>query len=144
MTDDRRSLPLPAHLAVYVGLSAGAYAIGLAAVTALQSGAEAAVAAERAPLTRGIEEVGAGHDELAARLDRAQAAYQAAADAYAAVAGPLGDVQDGLAGLASKVAAIDGASRSLPSSVKLPAVTRVVRTTSLPAVHATTGASGAK
>jgi hypothetical protein len=141
MTDGRR-FALPAHLAAYVGASAGIYAITLAAVTGIQSQADATAAAQRAPLVQGIAELGAGHDELSARLERAQAAYQAAAAAYAAVGGPLADVQLGLSSLADKVAAIDGASRTLPTSVKLPSVSRVVRTTSVPAVHTTTGASG--
>lgn len=141
---DRRALALPAHLAAYLGVSAGVYAVALAAVTGIQSQTDAAVAAQRAPVMQGIAELAAGHDEMAARLARAQAAYQDAAAAYAAVGGPLADVQLGLSSLADKVAAIDGASRTLPTSVKLPSVSRVVRTTSVPTTHTTTGASGVK
>lgn len=142
-TDDRRRLPLPAHLVIYASLSAGAYAVLLAGVTALESGAEAQQAADRAPLVSGIAEVSAGHDALAARLARARAAYEAAAAAYGEAGGPLSDLHAALGTLATTVGQIDGASRSLPTSLKLPTVARSVASGTVPTVQAVTGASGA-
>ena len=59
-----RSIRLPAHLGVLMGLSAGAYALFLAAVTGLQSLAESQLAADRAQataaLTRQVGELAVG------------------------------------------------------------------------------------
>ena len=63
MTESRR----PIHLAVLVGVSAGAYAISLAGVTALQSTTDARIAAERAPADHAVDVMAVGHDRLSRR-----------------------------------------------------------------------------
>lgn len=137
MTDARR----PHHVAVFLGLSAGAYALSLAAVTALQARSEAAVAADRAPTARAIDMLAAQHDSLEADARRAGLTYGQAAGAYDRVGQAMADVEAQLAGLATIVADVDGAARALPDHVALPRISRTVSTVR-PTVHATTAASG--
>jgi len=137
MTERRR----PVHLAVALGVSAGVYAVSLAAVTGLQAGTDAAVATERAPAVDALAKLKSGNDRLAAKIDAAGAAYGAAADSYREAARGLDGLDGRLAALAKSVAGIEGAAVSLPARVPLPSVTRA-RTVTVPTVHATTGASG--
>jgi hypothetical protein len=138
MTEPRR----PLHLAVFLGLSAGAYAVSLGGVTALQAQSEAAVRVDRVPTAQAIAAIAAGHDSLEARANRAAAAYSRATDAYAMVGQTMADVEAQLSELAGVVGTIEGAAQSLPSRVAQPRVTRAVTAVSRPAVHATTAASG--
>lgn len=138
MTDTRR----PLHIAVFLGLSAGAYAVSLAGVTALQAQSEASVLVDRAPTAQAIAEISARHDALEASADRAATAYRRAAGAYDAVGQTLTDVEAQLSGLADVVGTIQGAAQDLPTRVALPQVSRAVTAVSRPAVHATTAASG--
>lgn len=133
---------IPAHLGIILGLSTGAYALALAAVTGLQSTTEAATRLERAPTIAAIGELTAGHDRLTARLDAARAAYEAAAGAYAGAGLQVADLEARLNELAAAVTEVSGTAASLPSGVKLPPVSRTVSAISAPAVQATTGASG--
>lgn len=142
MTDPRRDRSIPAHVFVYLGLSAGTYAVALAGVTALESATEASQIAQRAPLVQALGDISAGHDLLAARLDRAKAAYADAAAAYGVATSPLAQLDASLEALATQVAAIDGTARSLPASVALPKVATTVTTAAVPKTQATTGASG--
>ena len=139
-----RSRPL--HVLAFLGLSAGAYAASLAAVTVQQAQSEAAVTLDRAPTTQAIGQISAGHDALAAAADRATAAYDRAVSGYDALGRTLADVEAQLADLSGTVGTIEGAAKGLPSRVALPATTRVVSRTvvqaAAPTVHATTGASG--
>jgi hypothetical protein len=137
MTERRR----PVHLAVALGVSAGVYAVSLAAVTGLQADADAALAIERAPAVAAIAELKGRNDRLAARINAVGAAYGAAADRYRDVARGLDALDGPLAALATTVAGIEGATTSLPARAPLPTVSRV-STMSAPTVHATTGASG--
>lgn len=138
----RLELHLPAHIGVFLGASTAAYAVTLAGVTALQAQGEAALIADRAPVVAGIDSIAARNEQLAAALSAAGTEYQAASDAYVANGGRLADLEQALAALASKVAQIDGVSRSLPAGVNLPKVARRVTTSTAPATSATTGASG--
>jgi hypothetical protein len=138
MTEARR----PLHVAVFLGLSAGAYAVSLAGVTALQAQSEAAVLVDRAPTAQAIAEIAAWHDALEATADRASAAYQRAAGAYDTAGQTLADVEAQLSGLADVVGTIQGAAQGLPSRVALPRVSRAATAVSRPTVHATTAASG--
>jgi len=143
MTDGRRpSLVIPAHLGVILGLSTGAYALTLAAVTGLQASAEATARTERAPTVAAIEDLVAGHDRLGARLDAARAAYESAAGTYADAGIEVADLEARLAELAAAVTQVSGTAASLPTGVKLPPVTRTVTTVSAPTTQATSGASG--
>jgi hypothetical protein len=143
MTDDRRSaMSVPAHLGVILGLSTGAYALTLAAVTGLQSSAEAATRMERAPTIAAIDTMAADHDRLTARLDAARTAYEAAAGVYGDAGLQVADLGVRLDALAAAVNEVSGTASSLPSSVQLPPVSRSVAKVAAPASQATTGASG--
>jgi hypothetical protein len=143
-TDDGRPrITVPAHLGVLLGLSTGAYALSLAAVTGLQSSAEAAWSAERAPTIATLDEMAAGHDRLAARLESARAAYEAAAGVYGLAGLEVADLENRLNALAAAVGEVSGTAAALPGGVKLPPVsTSVVVKVSPPVSQATTGASG--
>lgn len=139
MTERRR----PVHLAVLVGVSTSAYAITLAGVTALQSGADASVIADRAPAAHAAEQLADGHDRIEDRLETAQRSYVAAAARYDRLGPSMTDMESGLDALGRRVTKVSGAANALPGRVKLPSLssgTRVVTRTTV--VHATTGASG--
>lgn len=138
MTEHRR----PLHVGVFLGLSAGAYALSLATVTALQAQSEASVMADRAPTSRAIVELAAQHDLLEADARDAGLLYERATGAYDRVGRTLGDVEAQLGTLARVVEAVDGAARALPDRVALPPVSRAITRVGPPAVHATTAASG--
>lgn len=138
-----RRFPVPAHVAVLMGLSAGAYALSLAAVTGLQSTTEAGLAVDRAPAIAAIDAARRAHGELERRLEATRRAYEAAAAAYASTGDGFVAMEARLAELAGVVTEINGSAASLPTSVKLPAVTRTVSAGAAPVVHATTTASGA-
>lgn len=139
---DRRVPRIPPHVVVMLGATTAGYALALAGVAGLQAKTEAALTADRAPALDAVGTVGSSHDRLTARLDEAADAYAAAADEYRTAGGALDALQAELGDLASIVAEIDGVSRSLPASVRLPpVVTNVVRVR-VPTTHGTTGASG--
>lgn len=142
MTAQRTFLGLPAHVVVMFGASTAGYALMLAAVTGLQSHSEALLAAARRPAVDGVAQLASGHEELTAQLQAAQASYNATVAAYTAAGGSLDTLTQQLGVLSSLVGEIDGVSRSMPTTVKLPVVrssTSSVRTTT----QSTTGASGA-
>jgi hypothetical protein len=138
MTETRR----PLHVGAFLGLSAGAYAISLAAVTALQVQSESAVMVDRGPTAQAIEQLSASNDRLASRTQQVGRTYDQATGAYDQVGRTLADIEAQLAALADVVGAVDGAALALPDRVALPRVTRPVTPVSRPTVHATTAASG--
>ena len=138
---DRTWLGLPSHVVVMLGASTATYALVLAGVAGLQSRSEADLAALRAPTVEGLDSLSAGHDALGARLKAAQDAYNAAVQAYADAGGSLDAVEVNLGAFAAVVAQIDGVSRSMPTTVKLPAV-RKSSGAGAPATQGTTRASG--
>jgi hypothetical protein len=138
MTDTRR----PLHVGVFVGLSAGVYALGLAGVTALQAQSEAAIAADRIPTADAISQLASQNASLEASARRAGFAYDRAMRAYDRIGQTMAEVEGRLGELAATVQAVDGASRALPDRVALPRVNRTVTSIKIPTVHATTCASG--
>lgn len=138
MSDGRR----PLHVGVFVGLSAGVYALSLAGVTALQARSEATIAADRVPTADAISQVAAQNDILEANAGRAGLAFDQAMSAYDRVGKTLGEIEGRLGELAKTAQAVDGASRALPDRIALPTVNRTVTTIKSPTVHATTAASG--
>lgn len=136
------SLRLPMHVGVLLGASTAAYAVTLAAVTGLQAASEADLIAERAPAIAGVHDLAARNQDLGDALVVAGQRYDGLNRAYAAAGGRLTALEAALADLATSVQAIDGVSRSLPASVPLPKITRVV-VSGAPATNATTSASGA-
>ncbi len=126
-----------------LGVSTAAYAVTLAGVTGLQAASEAAQIAERAPVVAGVQDVHGRNQRLAHDLAAAANEYQMEADAYQGVGPRLAELETALAGLATSVQSIDGVSRSLPSHISLPTVSRVsAPAAGAPATSATTGASG--
>jgi hypothetical protein len=137
---------IPQHIVVLLSATTAGYAAMLAGVTAIQADHEAALMAQRAPAAADVAALGAAHDRLATRLESARAAYAEAADGYARASVVLDAVDAELAGLASAVAEIDGVSRNLPTTVRVPVQRTVVRVkapqSKAPQTHATTSASG--
>jgi hypothetical protein len=142
MTEPRALVRVPSHVWVMLGASTAGYALLLAGVAGLQSRSETALITARQPAVDGIARITTGHDGLRDRLDSARAAYAATVDAYLAAGGSLEALDGQVSRLAGLVAEIDGVSRTLPSSVKMPAVKRSVSSVSVPSTSGTTGASG--
>jgi hypothetical protein len=138
MTDRR----LPLHIGAFLGVSAGAYALSLALVTAVQSRSEGAAIAARAPTVQVLAELEARNDLLFNDARRSHLTYEWTMATYRRLGTTLADVDDRIAKLASTVEKVDGLARALPDHVALPAINRSVRTVTAPVVHATTGASG--
>lgn len=141
MTETRR----PVHLAVLIGVSASAYAVSLAGVTALQSATDTRIAAERAPAGHAADVLARDHDALEASLGEANQAYQRAADRYTALGPRMVDMEASLATLGKRVSKVTGAANALPGHISLPTIstsTRYVTRTQTKVVHATSGASG--
>ena len=116
--------------------------LGLAGVTGLQSRSDGLLAADREPAVSAVEQLAAGHAGLTTALDRTRAAYNATVDAYAAAGGSLDALTLQLGRLSTLVGEIDGVSRSMPTSVKLPVVRSSVGSVRNPSTQSTTGASG--
>ena len=134
---DRR---VPTHLAILVGVSAGAYAVSLAGITALQS-------SRRRTADRGATAVTAGGGAAARDHDALEQAVAAAADRYAALAdrydqagAGIGGVETALDGLATRAASLtESAAKLRVAPFSLPRVARsVTRSVSAPKTHATT------
>lgn len=141
MTESRR----PVHLAVLVGVSASAYALSLAGVTALQSATDTRIAAERAPAGHAADVLARDHDRLEASLNVATQTYALAADRYAGIGPRMVDMEASLEDLGKRVSKVTGAANALPGHVSLPTIstsTRFVTRTQTKVVHAKTGASG--
>jgi hypothetical protein len=135
---DRRLL----HIGTFLGLSASAYALTLAAVSGLQARTDVAVMANREPTRQGIAQLAGENDALDAAIQRAGLGYEEAAGAYDSAGRGLAELETQLAAFASTIERVDGAARALPTRATLPKVARVVATARPRTVHATTGASG--
>lgn len=133
----------PVHLAVVVGLSAGAYAASLAGVTALQAASQRSLAADAAPAAAAIDQLRSHHDAMDTRLAAAAATYDRAAASYDQVSGDLAAYETQLGALAKQVARAKGSASWMPTSAgSLPSVARSATPASRPSSHATTCASG--
>jgi len=137
---------LPVRVLTLAGVSTATYALSLAAVTALQSAAEAAVMADREPVASLIDDVSARNDRLAGQLDGLTATDGLLATSYESTTAAIGELETSLGELASTVARVDGAARALPAAVALPPVVRSARSGGgSPATsHATSGGSAVR
>jgi hypothetical protein len=128
----------PFHLAWFVALSASVYAASLAAVSAMQAGSDAAVAAQQIPTQATLDALKAHDARVAQDVERAATSLQAGAAQYAQAGKNLAALEQRLAGLGKSTSALRA----------LPAVPTVGGggggAAAVPAVHATTAASGAK
>lgn len=140
MTESRQ----PLHLAVLFGASTALYAVSMAGIAAIQSGADRTLIARQAPADDAADRLRAGHDALGTRLERLAAAYARAASEFGTVSTSLEVTESSLDDYAVRVGAVSGAAEALPARVHLPAVSTkiVVRTTTRPRTSASTGASG--
>jgi len=134
----------PWHLGTYLGVSIGAYAVLLGGVTSAQSDADAALIEARRPGVEAAAALHAAHDRLELDVARIAAHYTDAARTYERLAERVAGLDASLVDLAATVAEVDGSAASLPTRVALPAVRRTVAApvAVMPALHATTGASG--
>ena len=140
MTESRR----PLHLAVLFGASTALYAVSMAGVAIVQSGADRSLNARQAPADEAAERLRAGHDALDSTLARLAGDYTRAAGAYDTLSTSLGVTESSLDEYATRVEVVSGAAQALPARVRLPAVPTkvVIRTTTRPRTSASTGASG--
>jgi len=144
MTDRR----FPTHLAVLVGVSAGAYAVSVAGVAALQAHADARLTAERAPFGQAADAAAADHDSLEAAVEIAARRYLELTSRYDQLGGRITTVEDALDSLATRAATLTESAASLPTRFSLPTVRSAPRVvvsaprSSAPKTSATTGASG--
>jgi len=139
----------PYHVGVLIGLSTGAYALSLAAVTTLQVASDQVVIAEREPMQDAIGLLAEHHALLEARLEAARHGYQEASGGYDDLADRLLAVHERIERLGKAVITIEDSTIALPGSLDLPKVRRITaaQVTSAPPappIHATTGASGKK
>jgi hypothetical protein len=133
----------PVHLAVVAGISAGAYAVSLAGVTALQAAGDRQLSEWNAPAADAIASISAEHDRLDARLTGARAAYDSAAAAYADAVDRMTGVETRLGGLAGQVKKVEGSAAWVAPVIRLPSVSRsAAAPKAKPASNGSTGASG--
>lgn len=141
MAETRR----PIHLGIVIGLSTGVYALSLAAVTGLQSGQNAQLAADRGPAADVAARLEAANTALEARLAAAQAAFDTSVSSYSSVAEDLATYEGRLKALGKTVGGlVKGASVSvsLPKGGSLPRVSSGGGSVAKPPVHTTTSPSG--
>lgn len=136
---DRR---LPAHIAVLLGASVGAYAVSLACVTALQANWDASVRADRAPARRAADAISADHDALETTVEAAARRYVTLIERYSRIGGSMTGMQESLGVLAERAATLSETAASLPTRVSLPAVRSAPARVAPPRTQATTRASG--
>jgi hypothetical protein len=138
---DRR---LPSHLAILIGISAGAYAVSLAGVTALQSGADARLRDDREPARLAAATVAADHAELEAAVESAARRYAALAERYQETGATVTGMEASLDELAVRAATLAESAASLPTRFSLPTVRAAAapRRAAPPKTDATTRASG--
>jgi hypothetical protein len=123
MSEPRR----PVHLAVIVGLSAGAYAVSLAGVTALQAASDQRLDAANGPAADAVKTLQAEHARLDDRLAAAASTYDAATIAYADISSHLEAMEKRLGKLAVEVHKVKGSAAWTPPPppvARLPTVTR--------------------
>jgi hypothetical protein len=145
---------LPAHVAVLVGLSTGAYAVLLAGAATQQASSDAAVAAARQPMLDSLADLAARHDALAVDLAAARERYGEAAVAYQDLQALLDAYIGRLDELTTRVGSVQAEAGALPGSLPTPRPPRPATTVTVrqvapvsqaapkPPTVATTGASG--
>ena len=135
----------PHHVGVVIGLSTGAYAMALAAVTSAQAAHDRGLIADREPMVDAVSLLASGHDRMQARIEAARSRYAAASDRYAQAAQQLGALQADLDRLARTLTRIEGTTFAAPPRISAPAAPGVrppAATPAPPPTQATTGASG--
>lgn len=137
MTETRR----PLHIAWLVGLSASIYALNLAAVTAMQAGTDASVAAQAAvqqlPAQAALDALRAHDASVAADIERASRSLKSGAAQYAQAGKNLAALEQRLAGLGKS-------ANSLKALPAVPTGGYGGGVAAAPIIHSTTGASGVK
>ncbi len=132
-----------------IGASAAVYAVTLVGVAAMQSGGDAALAADRAPYVEAVAAAQAANDVLESTLLELDAQARALAHDYTAVGEDVAGYEARLDELAALVAEVQGSVAALPTRISLPTVTMrgAVGGSSAgaraPSTTASSGASGA-
>lgn len=134
----------PLHVVMLAAGAAGAYAVSLAAVTSLQSQADASLIAARTPMVDAIDVVAVRHTALERAVTRAADDYARSAAGYDQLTATLTDVESSLDGLAQQTRTVGAGTSRLPSRVRLPTVRYATgpAPVAAPRTHAVTGASG--
>lgn len=134
----------PLHVVMLAAGAAGAYAISLAAVTALQSQADAALIQARTPIADAIDAVATRHGLLERAVGGAADDYARSAAGYDRLTATLTDLESSLDALAATTKTVGAGTAGLPSRVRLPTVrySTAPAPAAAPRSHAVTGASG--
>lgn len=132
---------------VLVGLSTALYAVSLAGVTGLQASQDAAARARTAPLASAVSAAQRDREALELAVRAAGSAYNQDAAAYADARQRIDQLASEIAALAATVQAVRGSAAQLPAAAPRRAPVQVVTISAppaapMPAVQATTGASG--
>jgi hypothetical protein len=126
-----------------IGLSAGAYAVSLAGVTALQSASDRALVGNSDPASEALDLLQEHHDRLDSRLAAAGVTYDAAAAAYQDATDGLSSLEVQLGALSKSVGKVQKGATWTPSVWRAPAVSgSAARSSGGSTTHATTCASG--
>ena len=134
----------PVHVIMLAAGAAGAYALSLAAVTALQSQADSALIDARAPIADAIDAVATPHGAHERAVTGAADDYARSAAGYDQLTATLTDVESSLDALAAQTRTVGAGAAGLPSRVRLPTVRYAPgpAPVAAPRTHAVTGASG--
>jgi septal ring factor EnvC (AmiA/AmiB activator) len=138
-TGTRFWAPVPLHVVLIGGASCAMYAVSLAGVNQLQSANAQALAADRAPAAQAVTALTQNTDQVQAAVTQAQAALAKTTAQYDALTKRLADLESRLSTAASTV----GAASQQASLAKLPTIHAAPAAAAPPAIHATSGASGA-
>ncbi|OGO57244.1 MAG: hypothetical protein A2V84_02230 [Chloroflexi bacterium RBG_16_70_13] len=138
---------VPYHIGVAIGLSTGAYALSLAAVTNLQIDHDRELIDDRRPVQDAIALLGAYHGRMAAELEEARTQYESGSQDYGVLTARLAELRADLERLGLDVGSIEGMTGLLPSQIRLPSVPSIVappapNPLTPPPTHGKTGASG--
>jgi multidrug efflux pump subunit AcrA (membrane-fusion protein) len=136
-------LTTPARAGMLIGASAAIYAVSLAGVAALQSQANAELAAHRQPWLDQVAQTRAANDALQAALVKADADLQVLGTTYSQAGASVTAYDQSLNSLAALVAEVQGTAAAMPKSFSLPSVSihGSVGSAAAPRTSATTSAS---
>lgn len=136
-----------ADVPIILGLSTALYAVSLAGVTGLQASQDAAARARTATLATAVSAAQRDREALEMAVRAAGSAYNQDAAAYADARDRIDRLASEVAALAATVQAVSGSAAQLPAAAPMRAPVQVVTISGpalapMPAVQATTGASG--
>jgi hypothetical protein len=136
-----------ADIPILIGLSTALYAASLAGVTGLQASQDAAARARTSTMASAVSDAQRDREALDLAVRAAGSAYNQEATAYADARDRIDRLAREVAALAATVQAVSGSAAQLPATAPMRAPAQVVTISApaaapMPAVQATTGASG--